>query len=188
MKGKRLFQTIGLALTWSGKGRAAYLRKKHVFRAYGKGGVFMPRKVPLYAKLISVGDNCFFAPGASFVTHDAVHAMLREMGLDPEKEMRETVGCIEIGNNVFFGSGAAVMYNVKIGDNVVIAARSVITKDIPANSVVAGCPARVISTFDALIEKRRNAPAYPKELSPRKQQISDELVEWCWKDFEEKRK
>ena len=187
MRGKRMWQTIRMYLTWSGWNRARYLRKHNVFRSYGEGGVFMPRIVPLYARLISVGDNCYISSGINFITHDGIHLMARKMGIDPEHKIREDVGCIEIGNNVFVGSGSAILHNVRIGDNVLIAARSVVTKDVPSNSVVAGCPARVISTFDKLIEKRLNAETYPAELAPHRQEISEALVEWCWKDFHEKR-
>ena len=183
-----MLQTIRLYLIGSGRNRARYLRRHNVFHSYGKGGVFMPRIVPLYARLISVGDNCYISSGINFITHDGIHLMDRNMDIDPEHKIREDVGCIEIGNNVFVGSGSAILHNVRIGDNVLIAARSVVTKDVPSNSVVAGCPARVISTFDKLIEKRMNADTYPEELAPHKQEASEELVEWCWKRFKEIRK
>lgn len=51
---------------------------------------------------------------------------------------------IEIGNNVWIGSKALILKGVKIGDGAIIAAGSVVTKDVPANSMVAGVPAKVI--------------------------------------------
>ena len=51
---------------------------------------------------------------------------------------------VTIGNNVWIGGRAVINPGVTIGDNVVIGAGSVVTKDIPANSVVAGNPARLI--------------------------------------------
>ena len=59
-------------------------------------------------------------------------------------------------NNVFIGSNSIILPNIRIGSNVIIAAGSIITKDIPDNSVVAGVPARVIETFDNYLEKRKN--------------------------------
>ena len=50
-----------------------------------------------------------------------------------------------IGNNVFIGAGAKIIGNVKVGNNVIIGANSVVTKDIPDNAIVGGCPARVLS-------------------------------------------
>lgn len=58
-----------------------------------------------------------------------------------------TTGAITIGNNVWIGANATVTKGVSIGDNVVIGANTVETRDIPANSVAAGAPARVIRTM-----------------------------------------
>ena len=55
---------------------------------------------------------------------------------------------VVIGRNCFIGNGAIVMPGVSIGDNVVVGARSVVTKDIPANSIVAGAPAKVLRTYE----------------------------------------
>ena len=59
--------------------------------------------------------------------------------------------------NVFIGMNATILKGVDIGDNVVIGASSVVTKDVPADSVVVGNPARVISDIDSYLEKRRAA-------------------------------
>ena len=53
-------------------------------------------------------------------------------------------GSVIIGNNVWIGDKATILPNVTIGDGAVIAANSVVTKDVPAYSVVAGNPAKVI--------------------------------------------
>lgn len=92
--------------------------------------------------LITLGDHV----SASFVrfeTHDGGVWVLREE--NPEIDI---VKPIKVGNNVFIGYGAVILPGVTIADNVVIGARSVVTKDIPQNSVVAGVPARVIKTMD----------------------------------------
>lgn len=111
------------------------------------------RKLPLYPKLISIGNNVHVASGVSSLTHDITHVMLnRYVGA---KRYRERVGCIEIGDNVFIGSSTRILYDVKIGSNVIVRAGSTVTKDIPDNSIVAGVPARVIGTFDDYIEETR---------------------------------
>ena len=69
--------------------------------------------------------------------------------------MSFTVGFSRIVDNVFIGLGAIIMPGVRIGSNSIVAAGSVVTKDVPPNSVVGGNPAKVISSFDALMEKRR---------------------------------
>lgn len=54
---------------------------------------------------------------------------------------------VEIGDGCFIGMGAAILPNVRIGENAVIGANSVVTSDIPPNAVAAGNPARVLSTY-----------------------------------------
>ena len=54
---------------------------------------------------------------------------------------------IHIGKNVWLGANVTVLGGVTIGDNVVIAAGAVVTRDVPANTVAAGVPARVVRTL-----------------------------------------
>nr|WP_207652455.1 DapH/DapD/GlmU-related protein [Clostridium beijerinckii] len=57
------------------------------------------------------------------------------------------VASVNIGNNVWIGSVVTILKGVTIGDNSVIAANSVVTKDIPANSIAAGNPAKVVKNI-----------------------------------------
>ena len=87
------------------------------------------------------------------------------------------MGTIEVFDNVFIGANSTIMYNVKIGPNAIVAAGSVVTKDVPPGSVVGGAPARVIGTFDKVLEKRLiYSEQFPK--------IIDEevLKNYFWKD------
>lgn len=79
-----------------------------------------------------VGSNCALRPGVVI-----------------GKKLSEDSGGAVIGSNVSFGVGSKVIGNVHIGDNVIIGANSVVTKDIPSNSIVAGSPAKVIRYRDA---------------------------------------
>lgn len=145
----------------------------------------MNRIVPLYPKLIKVGNNVRIASGVSFITHDVTHSMLNE--IPGRGKYQEKVGCIEIGDNVFIGAGATILYDVQIGSNVIIGAGSIVNHDVPSNSVVAGIPARVISTFEEYLGKREKDCIYPESIAPRGEEISDELVAWCWDEFRSKR-
>lgn len=84
---------------------------------------------------IEIGDGCFIGRDVIIRSYDA-HEIL--------KEGYQVSAPIKIGNNVWIGQSAMILKGVNIGDGAVIAAGSVVTKDVPAHSVVAGVPAKVI--------------------------------------------
>ena len=61
-----------------------------------------------------------------------------------------------IGNNVYIAAGSRVLGGITIGDNVIIGANAVVIKDVPANSVVAGIPAKIISSSSAKLKQGQN--------------------------------
>jgi len=65
-------------------------------------------------------------------------------GIDPDKRNITYPFPIVIGKNVWMGANATVVSGVTVGDNAIIAAGAVVTKDVSANAVVAGVPAKVI--------------------------------------------
>ena len=87
---------------------------------------------------VTIGDDCFIGPNVSIYT--ACHST------DPTERnsRREWAEPVTIGNNVWIGGSVTILPGVTIGDNVTIGAGAVVTKDVPANVVVAGNPARVI--------------------------------------------
>jgi len=87
---------------------------------------------------VVIGNNCLLGPGVVIAT--ATHP------LDPVERAtgEEFAKAITIGNDVWFGANATVCPGVTIGDNVVVGAGSVVTKDLPANSICAGSPAKPI--------------------------------------------
>ena len=91
---------------------------------------------------IRFGDDVLVGPGCTFVTVN--HA------IDPERRLAGVMQCkpITVGNNVWFGAEVTVCPGVTIGDNCVIGAGSVVTKDIPANTVAAGNPCKVIRVLE----------------------------------------
>ena len=160
MRGQRMWHTLRLFLILNAVKRTRYYKTHNIFHSMGNNCLIMDRKVPLYAKLISLGNNVRIASDVHFTTHDITHSMLNCCRGDVTLTQRggtkypEKVGCIAIGDNVFIGSGTRILYNIRIGSNVIIGANSLINKDIPDNSVVAGVPAKVIKTFDDYLEKR----------------------------------
>lgn len=98
--------------------------------------------------LITLGDNVYISVGAQFVCHDGSTLPFRR--LIPDLELADR---ISVGNNVFIGMGALIMMGVRIGNDCVVGARSVVTKDVPDGQIVAGVPARVVTTTAEFLTK-----------------------------------
>ena len=88
---------------------------------------------------IRIGDGCQIGHQVVFATIDH--------GLEPEKRHDLYVAPIVLGKNVWVGSHATILKGVTIGDDSVIAAGAVVTKDVPPRTVVGGVPAKVIKQF-----------------------------------------
>ena len=92
--------------------------------------------------LIEIGNNVTITRGVAFVNHDGGAAVFRN-----EYPGLNVFGKIKIENNVFIGKHSIIFPSVNIGNNVVIGAGSLVTKDIPDNTVAAGVPAKFIKSF-----------------------------------------
>lgn len=85
---------------------------------------------------ITIGDGCQ-------IGHNVVFATLNH-GLKPELRPHTYPAPISVGKNVWIGSNATILPGVKIGDNAVVAAGAVVTKDVASNMIVGGVPAKPI--------------------------------------------
>ena len=96
-------------------------------------------------KHVSIGRECILADRVMLIDFDhgvvEVERPIRLQGI----YKRDT----RVGNNVWIGYGAQILRGASVGDNAIIGASAVVTKDVPANAVVAGAPARVIRTREA---------------------------------------
>jgi maltose O-acetyltransferase len=91
---------------------------------------------------IRVGDNCFIAPGVHIYTAThPLNPLERIAGLEYGKP-------VTIGHNVWIGGKSVINPGVHIGDNVVVASGSVVTKDVPNSVVVGGNPAKIIKQIE----------------------------------------
>ena len=91
---------------------------------------------------VHIGDNVLIGPNCSFYTSThPINYIERELGTELAKP-------INIGNNVWLGGNVIVLAGVTIGENSVIGAGSVVSRDIPPNTVAVGNPCRVIKNIN----------------------------------------
>jgi len=106
---------------------------------------------------VRIGEQCVIADRAMFIDFDhgvvEVERPIRQQGIYKRD--------VEVGSNVWIGYGACILRGVRVGDNSIVGTNSVVTKDVPANAVVAGIPARVIRMREAPEELRWSDPVAP---------------------------
>ncbi|MGH6760547.1 MAG: CatB-related O-acetyltransferase [Phyllobacterium sp.] len=121
-----------------------------------------------------IGRFCALATGVRFIMNGANHVTSAistfpfnifgngwESGFDPESYKAGLRGDTIIGNDVWIGMEAIIMPGVSVGDGAIIAARSVVTRDVPPYAVVAGNPARIVKMrFDEALVARLLAVAW----------------------------
>jgi len=91
---------------------------------------------------VSIEDNVFIGHGVTFINDSYPRATTAEGELQTEADWKVEPTVVKKGASV--GSGATILCNVVIGENAIVGAGSVVTKNVPPNSVVAGNPARVL--------------------------------------------
>jgi acetyltransferase-like isoleucine patch superfamily enzyme len=98
--------------------------------------------------LVRIGNNCALS-ACTLLGHDAVVQLVNRA----QRLKLDAVGFIDIRDNCFIGHGAIIMPNVRIGPNAVVAAGAVVTKDVAPGTLVGGSPAKVIGSFDDMVER-----------------------------------
>jgi acetyltransferase-like isoleucine patch superfamily enzyme len=106
---------------------------------------------------VRIGEQCVIADRAMFIDFDhgvvEVERPIRLQGIYKRD--------VEVGSNVWIGYGACILRGVRVGDNSVIGTNTVVTKDVPANAVVAGVPARIVRMREAPEQLRWPEPVEP---------------------------
>jgi acetyltransferase-like isoleucine patch superfamily enzyme len=106
---------------------------------------------------VRIGEQCVIADRAMFIDFDhgivEVERPIRLQGIYKRD--------VEVGNNVWIGYGACILRGVSVGDNSVIGTNAVVVKDVPANAIVGGVPARIIRMREAPEGLRWARPVEP---------------------------
>jgi acetyltransferase-like isoleucine patch superfamily enzyme len=100
---------------------------------------------------VTVEDNVFIGHGVIFINDSYPRATTADGSLQTEQDWKVETTLIRKGASI--GSGATILSNVTVGENAIVGAGSVVTKNVPANAVVAGNPARSLRTISALPRK-----------------------------------
>jgi len=137
---------------------------KNVVRRYKRKGViigentFISRKVFIdthSGASVTIGNNCYITRNTIILNHTDTHVggplgLYRKYGSDRISKN------VVIGNNVFVGVGSVIMPGIKIGDNAIVGAMSLVNKDVPKNTVYAGVPAKYICDVNEMLKKDFN--------------------------------
>jgi acetyltransferase-like isoleucine patch superfamily enzyme len=95
---------------------------------------------------VTIEDNVFIGHGVTFINDIYPRATTAEGGLQTEADWKVERTIVKKGASI--GSGSTILANVTIGENAIVGAGSVVTKDVPANAIVAGNPAKVLRKLD----------------------------------------
>ncbi len=127
---------------------AAFLQARASFHAMGEHCSVQTNVVITDPGYVRMGSNVRLS-GCTLFGHDgSVNMINRAYGLKLDR-----VGPIDLKDNVFIGHGAILLPGVTIGPNAIVAAGAVVTRDVPEDSVVAGVPARVVSSLREHVER-----------------------------------
>jgi acetyltransferase-like isoleucine patch superfamily enzyme len=99
---------------------------------------------------VIIEDNVFVGHGVTFVNDSYPRATTPGGGPQTEDDWKVEPTVIRKGASI--GSGATILSNTSIGENAIVGAGSVVTKDVPPNSIVAGNPARILRYIDQSVE------------------------------------
>jgi acetyltransferase-like isoleucine patch superfamily enzyme len=99
---------------------------------------------------VSIEDNVFVGHGVTFINDSYPRATTGDGNLQTEADWKVERTVVRKGASI--GSGATILSNVSIGENAIVGAGSVVTRDVPPNSIVAGNPAKVLRYIEQTVE------------------------------------
>lgn len=134
--------------------KAAVIKKSGLFAGFGDDCYWHPDWIPSNPSMVEIGNNVTIAADVRIYDHDIIQRMWNN---DPKycgKFITPQKGYVRIGDNSVICAKSIILYNINIGKNVVVGAGSVVTKDVPDFAIVAGSPAKVIGDTRELMKKR----------------------------------
>jgi acetyltransferase-like isoleucine patch superfamily enzyme len=99
---------------------------------------------------VTIEDNVFIGHSVTFINDSYPRATTADGSLQTEADWKVERTLVKKGASI--GSGCTILSNISIGENAIVGAGSVVTKDVPANSIVAGNPARVLRQIEEALE------------------------------------
>ena len=180
---KRKKLMIRLALSGisskGGEKRAEIIRKSGMFHHFGFNNYWYPTRIPADMAMVSIGNNVTVSADVDFVTHDLLHRLFNgSERFDTEDEKaRYFFNSITVGNNVMIGAHSTIMYGVTIESDTIVAAGSVVTRDVKSGTIVGGNPAKVIGHVDELFSRRKEK----QKMMPKNNNDIEAINNYFWK-------
>jgi acetyltransferase-like isoleucine patch superfamily enzyme len=99
---------------------------------------------------VVIEDNVFVGHGVTFINDSYPRASTADGTLQTEDDWKVERTVVKKGASI--GSGSTILSNTNIGENAIVGAGSVVTRDVPANAIVAGNPAKVLRYIEQTVE------------------------------------